>query len=91
MVSNMVKGYDLKQKEVINIDTAERLGYVYDVDVDLATGLIRSVIIPRVHGIFRLFSKEQDYRIPWENIAVIGEEIILVRNPESCKKISIKP
>ncbi len=87
----MVKGYDLRQREVIDIDTAERLGFVYDVDVELETGLIRSVIVPRVHGIFRLFSKEQDYVIPWENIKVIGKEIILIRNPESCKKISAIP
>lgn len=87
----MVKGYDLRQREVIDIDTAERLGFVYDVDVELETGLIRSVIVPRVHGILRLFSKEQDYVIPWENIKVIGKEIILIRNPESCKKISAIP
>ena len=53
----MVRACDLKQREVINIVTAERLGYITDVDIDFETGKIRSVIIPARYGILGFFSK----------------------------------
>ena len=32
--------YDLKQKEVINVKTCKRLGFVGDVDFDMETGCL---------------------------------------------------
>lgn len=75
----MVRAYDLKQREVINIVNAERLGYIYDVDIDFESGKIRSVIIPNRRGIFGRFSKRNDYIIPWDNIVAVGHEIVLVK------------
>lgn len=75
----MVRACDLKQREVINITNAERLGYVYDVDIDFNTGAIRSIIIPNRRGFFSLFTKRNDYIIPWEKIVAVGREIILVK------------
>ncbi len=75
----MVRACDLKQREVINIVNAERLGYIYDVDIDFETGRIRSIIIPNRRGLFGFFSKRNDYVIPWEKIVTVGREIVLVR------------
>lgn len=41
------KGLDFKHKEVINIKTGEKLGYVLDVNADLETGKITSIVVPR--------------------------------------------
>lgn len=73
-----MKAHDLKQKEVINIVDAERLGYICDVDIDFENGRLRSVIIPRRSG-FRLFGKREEYVIPWEKIVSVGRELVLVR------------
>ncbi len=71
---------DLRQREVINIISAERIGYVADVELDAKTGLIDSVIIPKRVG---LFSKRQEFSIPWEKIVSIGRDIILVELTEA--------
>lgn len=75
----MVRACDLKQREVINIVNAERLGYVYDVDIDFETGKIRSIIIPQHRNLFGIFSKRNDYIIPWEKIVSVGRDIVLVK------------
>lgn len=75
----MVRAYDLKQREVINVVNAERLGYIYDVDIDFETGRIISVIIPGKKSFFNFFSKKNDYVIPWEKIITVGRELVLVK------------
>ena len=75
----MVRACDLKQREVINIVDAERLGYVYDVDIEFETGRILSLIIPRRKGCLGAFFGHSDYTIPWENIVAVGKDIILVK------------
>mgnify|MGYP000528512294 FL=1 len=39
------KGLDFKHKEVINITDGKRLGFVQDVNADLETGVITSIIV----------------------------------------------
>ena len=75
----MVRACDLKQREVINIVNAERLGYIYDVDIDFESGKIRSIIIPNRRGLIGFFTKRNDYIIPWEKIIAVGREIVLVK------------
>ena len=42
----MSRGYELKNKEVININTAEKLGYVSDVEFGESSGNIEAIIVP---------------------------------------------
>ena len=42
----MLKNFDLRQKKVIDIDTAELIGYIRDMDIDIETGKINSVTVP---------------------------------------------
>ena len=74
--------YDLqfkwfKKKEVIEINTAERIGYIDDIELDTETSEILSVIIFGRRGRF-LFEKEPDLVIDCKKIRVIGHEVILV-------------
>ena len=71
----MLRCYDLHQKEVINIRTAEKLGFIDDVDIDLETGNIISIIVPK-HRFF--FFKRDDYLIPWHDIVMVGNSLVLV-------------
>jgi len=72
---------ELRKREVVDSFTAERLGFVSDLDIDYETGLIKSIIVPRKRSIFNLFTKNYEYVIPWENIEAMGSDIILVRLP----------
>ena len=75
---NSSKGLDFKHKEVINIKTGEKLGFVLDVNAELETGKITSIIVPGNTKFFNLFSSGNEITIPWSSIKCIGSEIILV-------------
>ena len=72
------KGLDFKHKEVINITDGKRLGFVQDVNADLETGTITSIIVPGSTKLISFFSSGNDIVIPWQNIRCIGDDIILV-------------
>lgn len=67
----------MRQKEVINIESGKRLGFVCDVGFDLEEGQIQSLIVPSI-GKTGLFGKTQDIIIPWTSIKKIGNDIVLV-------------
>ena len=72
------KGMDFKHKEVVNIKDGKRLGFVQDVNADLESGLITSIIVPGNSKFISFFSTNNDIVIPWQNIKCIGDDIILV-------------
>ena len=71
------KAGELRQKEVINISDATRLGFVSDVEVSVEKGLIEAIIVPGKAKLFN-FSANKDFFIPWNKIKAIGEDVILV-------------
>ncbi|MBR6728687.1 MAG: YlmC/YmxH family sporulation protein [Clostridia bacterium] len=81
----MYRAGELRQKEVINLSDAGRLGFVADVEVSLEAGAIEAVIVPGRSRIFN-FGKGNDLVIPWEKIKRIGEDVILVDLPIETQK-----
>jgi len=77
---------DFRDKEVINICDGKRLGYVCDIEADVCSGQIRSIIVPGESKGFGLL-RGGDIVIPWECIRRIGKDIILVEVNElpKCK------
>ncbi len=71
-------GFDLRQKKVIDADTAEEIGYIRDMDIDFETGRINSVTIPS-GGIAGFFRRGRRVTVPWENVTAIGSEYVIVR------------
>lgn len=69
---------DLRNKEVISIKNGARLGYVGDVEVDTCDARLVSLIIYGRPRLFGLLGREDDCVIDWSDIAVIGEDSILV-------------
>ncbi len=56
---------------------AEDYGYVQDVEADFETGKITAIVVPGTSKMFTIGSKG-DITIPWNKIARIGDDIILV-------------
>ena len=77
---------DFRYKEVINICSGERLGYVSDVEFNVSDGHIVALIVPGPCRFFGLFGREDDYIIPWECIERIGEDIVLVKIAGECRR-----
>lgn len=69
---------DLRYREVIDIHTGLRLGYVCDLEFDDSDGRIISLITPGRAKMFGLLGREDDYVLPWSCIVRIGSDIILV-------------
>ena len=74
----MVRMYDLRQKEVINTNDGIRYGFVSDLEMDTSEGKIVALIVPGPGRVLGVFGRDQEYRIPWEVIIKIGEDIVLV-------------
>ena len=69
---------ELRYREVINISDGTRLGFVNDAILDLTSGRILALIVPGPARFFGLFGRESDYILPWESIARIGGDIVLI-------------
>ncbi|MBQ8001830.1 MAG: YlmC/YmxH family sporulation protein, partial [Clostridia bacterium] len=63
-----------RHKEVIDISTGERLGFMTDVDIDLSSGRINSIIIPGKRRFFGILPPEDDVVIEWSRIQKIGDD-----------------
>ena len=72
---------DLRSKEVINISTGQRLGYICDMEINLTDGKILSFIVPGD----RKMGGDRDYIIPWQGIARMGKDIILINADQICR------
>ena len=73
---------DLRYKEVIDVHSGFRLGYVCDAEFDDNEGRLISLITPGKAKLFGLLGREDDYVLPWSCIARIGSDIILVDSKE---------
>ena len=69
---------ELRYKEVIDVHTGQRLGYVCDAEFEMPAGTLRALIVPGPCRFFGLFGREPDFLIPVEQITKIGTDIILV-------------
>jgi YlmC/YmxH family sporulation protein len=70
--------YDLRQKEIINVRDGCRFGFAADLEIDEKNGEISEVIVPGPAKVLGVFGREKEYRIPWDAIKRIGDDIILI-------------
>ncbi|HHT27643.1 MAG TPA: YlmC/YmxH family sporulation protein [Firmicutes bacterium] len=77
------KASELRLLDVINISDGRRLGNVYDLDMDLATGEIKALIVPGPGGGWFGTKRGAEIIIHWDQIVRIGKDVILVDLPPS--------
>ena len=70
---------ELRHKEVICKLNGTRIGNVDDVELDVNSGRLVSIVIYGKGKVMGLFGKSEDFIIPWDEIDVIGEDTILVK------------
>lgn len=71
---------ELRYKEVISVADGCRFGFVNDLEIDLGSGQVRSLIVPGRRRFFGLLGREPDCIIPWACVRRFGEDIILVED-----------
>ena len=72
-----MKMSDLQSKKIISIEKGKSIWNIIDCDINDHGG-IDALIIEQNKGLFSL-NKESDTRVFWNEIAKIGEDVILVR------------
>ena len=71
------RALDFKHKEVINITNGRKMGFVTDVEACFEDGRINAIVVPGNNRKVNWFSNN-DIVIPWSQIKLIGEDVILV-------------
>ena len=77
---------DFRYKEVINVATGQRMGYLSDVEIDLESGCVTAFILPGCRRMGGLLPGEPDWVLPWSGIVRIGEDIILANLQPACRR-----
>lgn len=73
----LIKTSDLWVLDVINTVDGQRLGNITDLDIDLDTGKINALILTETGGFLGMF-RRGDIVIPWDQVILIGIDVILV-------------
>ncbi|WP_041122328.1 YlmC/YmxH family sporulation protein [Jeotgalibacillus alimentarius] len=74
----MMRISDLQSKDIVSITDGKKLGLIADIDLNVKTGMIDSFIL---HSSGGWFSKGEEVKIMWKDVAKIGNDVILVRHP----------
>lgn len=69
---------ELRRKEVINVCDGARLGHICDLELDICSGLILTILVPGPSRLFGLLHSDEMLAIPFGNVKKFGEDVILV-------------
>ncbi len=69
---------ELRNKEVVNVNDGALLGCVSDIEFDICSGKLISIVLPG-NGILASLSAKNRVVIPWCDIERIGKDTVLVR------------
>ncbi|MGN0632762.1 MAG: YlmC/YmxH family sporulation protein [Oscillospiraceae bacterium] len=69
----------LRSKEVIDMRTGQRIGYVDDIEIDTESEKVVALIIFGRQRAFGIMGRDEDIVIKCSDIALIGEDTILVK------------
>lgn len=68
---------DLQNKDVIDIRTGIKIGNIIDIKIN--NGEVESLILER-KKFSKLFSSNDEFEVPYNKIAKIGEDVILIKD-----------
>ena len=73
---------DLKKKDIICIGDGRLVGRAADLELDVSTGQLRALIVHGCSCLSLFFHGDKSQiLIPWQQIACIGDDVILVSLP----------
>lgn len=83
---------DICSKEVINIRTGSKIGYVDDIEFDAESLTVKSLVIYGRGHFWGFFGRDDDVVIKCRDIEIIGTDTILVSANEtiSTKAVDVK-
>jgi YlmC/YmxH family sporulation protein len=80
MESLMFSINNLRQMEIIDINSGSKMGYIKDLRIDCEDYRIISILLPSIKSSW--FNKNNSIEIAWEKVKKIGVDVILVDGSE---------
>ena len=74
---------ELRNKEIINIKTGTRLGYVDDIEFETDDATVKAFIVYGRARLFGFLGREDDIIITCDDIAIVGVDTVLVSVEEA--------
>lgn len=72
-----MKFSELCEKEVVDISSGAKLGYIDDIIFDERTAQISEMVLCGKGASFRLFTRDVGQRLPWRSVKIFGADTIL--------------
>lgn len=72
----IVRLSELQKKDIIDIDTGQKIGNIIDAIID--NGTIDSLVVDK-NNRFNIFSVRDEVNVKYSNIQKIGEDVIIVK------------
>ncbi len=69
---------ELQFKELVDISTGAKYGYISDLEIDTELGSIKNIVVYGRPRIFGILGREPDLIFPWSAIKRIGSDLILL-------------
>lgn len=76
----MITLSELQLKEVVIMEDGKRLGFISDLEMDEAKGIITAIVIADRQMKGNIFNKASELIIPWDRIVTIGTDIVLIKS-----------
>lgn len=70
---------DVQTKEIVSVVDGKKLGNIVDVNVDINTGKIMFFVAAPRKFFKRIFKGNNAVKFTFDNIAKIGEDVILIK------------
>ncbi len=74
----ILRASELRVKEVVSINDGKRLGYIFDLEIDMDTGKVASFVIPGGSRILGFLGRGGELVLDWDDIKKIGRDVVLV-------------
>ena len=82
----MFRGHKLKQRIVIDINTAEKIGYVADVEIDEISGRLSYLIVSKYTSWWSGLFGIGEISLPWSSVTALSNEFVLVKSSNFTEK-----
>ena len=69
---------ELQSKDVINVVDGTKMGRITNMEIDITTGKINSIIVQTNTRFMNFFTGNNNVVIPWNQIVKIGGEVVIV-------------
>ncbi len=72
----------LCQKDIVSVVTGQNIGRIDDLEFDLETAKVESLVVFGRPKFFGLLGRNEDIKISWADVLTVGKDVILINTKE---------